>query len=313
MFSTKSNDFKTTIGGSALIEGIMMRGPTKSAIAVRGKDGLVIKEETFTPLKDKYPILGWPVIRGVVGFGVSMSAAMKALTYSAEVSGIEESESKFDKWLTEKFGETAVMKFITGFAMVLGVALAVALFIVLPAFLAGLYVNHIGELGGWRAAFEGGIRLLLFFLYILLVSRMSDMKRVFAYHGAEHKTIHCYEAGDELTLENVRKHSRFHPRCGTSFLLMVMLIGVVAFIWVSNPNLFARVGLKLLMLPLVAGISYEVNRWLGRSDIILARIIRAPGLWMQKLTTQEPDDGMIEVGIEAFTRVVPAEDGADKW
>lgn len=313
VFFTKNTGFKTSIGGSALIEGIMMRGPDKSAIVVRGKDSLVTKEETFTPLKDKYPILGLPVVRGIVGFVSSLSTAMKALTFSAEAAGIEESESKFDKWLENKFGSTAVTKFVTGLAMVIGVVLSIGLFIVLPAFLAGLFTKHVAELGNWRSAFEGGVRLTLFLLYIILVSKMSDMKRVFSYHGAEHKAIHCYEAGDELTVENVRKHSRFHPRCGTSFLVMVMLIGVVAFLWVTSPNLFVRVGIKLLMLPLVAGVSYEINRYLGKHDNLFSRIVRAPGLWMQNLTTNEPDDSMIEVGIEALIKVIPNEKGADEW
>jgi len=313
VFSTKDTKFKTTIGGSALIEGIMMRGPNKQAIAVRGKDGLVIKEENITPLKDKYPILGWPIIRGVVGFGVSMGAAMKALSFSAEAAGLDESESKFEKWLENKFGNAAVMKFITVFAAIIGGLLAVGLFIVLPVFLAGLYTDYVGELGNYRAAFEGGVRLIIFFIYIVLVSQMSDMKRVFAYHGAEHKTIHCYEAGDELTVENVRKHSRFHPRCGTSFLFMVIIIGIIAFLWVTNPNIFVRVGLKLLMLPIVAGLTYEINRWLGRHNNLFSRIVRAPGIWLQKLTTKEPDDSMIEVGIEAFIRVLPEEKGTDEW
>lgn len=290
-----------------------MRGPDKTAIVVRGKDGLVIKEEKYTPVKDKYPILGLPVVRGVAAFAGSMSTAMKALTFSAEAAGIEESESKFDKWLEEKFGDTVVTKLVTGVAMVIGVALSVGLFIVLPAFLAGLFSEHVAVLGNWRAVFEGGVRLTLFIAYIVLVSKMSDMKRVFAYHGAEHKTIHCYESGEELTVENVKKHTRFHPRCGTSFLMMVMLIGIVAFLWVTSTNILVRVGLKLLMLPIVAGISYEINRYLGKHDNLLSRIVRAPGIWLQNLTTNEPDDDMIEVGIKALTLAIPDEKGADEW
>ncbi|MCL1820561.1 MAG: DUF1385 domain-containing protein [Oscillospiraceae bacterium] len=310
----KANEgFRTTIGGSALIEGIMMRGPDKSAAVVRGKDGIAVKEKKITPLKDKYPVLGWLFIRGIVGFAGSMKDAMEALTFSAEAAGIEDSESKFDKWLEEKFGGGAVTKMVTAFAAIIGVVLAVGLFIVLPAFLAGLFATHIAELGGWRAAFEGGVRLVLFLLYIILVSQMSDIKRVFSYHGAEHKTIACYEAGEELTVENVKKYSRFHPRCGTSFLFMVVIIGIVAFLWVTNTNILIRVGLKLLMLPFVAAISYEVNRFLGRHDDLFCRVVRAPGIWIQRLTTNEPDDSMIEIGIEAMNRVIPNEKGTDEW
>ncbi len=304
--------FKTTIGGSALIEGIMMRGPEKLACVVRGADGFVVKEKTLTPPSQKHKILGFPFIRGIFNFIDSMKESMEALNFSADAIPLEETESKFDKWLTEKFGNAGVQKFVTAFAMVLGVALAMGLFVVLPTWLAGL-IDTQWHLGGWRAAVEGIFRIFIFLCYLILISRMSDMKRVFAYHGAEHKTIHCYEAGEELTVDNVRRHTRMHPRCGTSFLLMVFIVGVLVFMWVPSPNLFIRVGLKLLLLPIVVGISYEINRYLGRTDHIISRIIRAPGLWLQNLTTREPDDSMIEVGIEALTLVLPAQKGADEW
>ena len=312
IFTKTDKKFKTTIGGSALIEGIMMRGPDKLAVVVRGEE-LITKEKTLNPIGKKYPVLGWPFIRGVVNFADSMKESAAALNFSVEAVPMEESQTKFEKWLEKKFGSKGLMNAVTGIAMVLGVALAVGFFIILPTFLAGLFTEHIAPLGTWRAAFEGGTRLVIFLLYIIAISKMPDMKRVFAYHGAEHKTISCYEAGEELTVENVKKHSRMHPRCGTSFLLMVIIIGILAFLWVSNPNLLVRVSLKLAMLPVVVGISYEINRWLGRNDNAFSRVIRAPGLWMQKFTTREPDDSMIEVGIEAMKLVIPAEAGSDEW
>ena len=289
-----------------------MCGPDKLAIVVRGEE-LIIKEKKLTPISKKYPVLGWPFIRGVVNFINSMKESMAALNFSAEAIPMEESESKFEKWLEEKLGSKGIMNAVTAIAMVLGVLLALGLFVVLPTFLAGLFSEHAVQLGGWRAAFEGGVRLCLFVIYIAAVSQMPDMKRVFAYHGAEHKTIFCYEAGEELTVENVKKFSRMHPRCGTSFLLMVFIIGILAFLWVSNPHLIVRVSLKLALLPVVVGISYEVNRYLGRHDNLISRIIRAPGLWLQNLTTKEPDDSMIEVGIEALKLVIPEEKGTDEW
>ena len=290
----------------------MMRGPDKLAIVVRGEE-LITKEKTLTPISKKYPVLGWPFIRGVVNFADSMKESVAALNFSVEAVPLEESESKFEKWIERKLGSKGLMNAVTATAMVLGVLLAVGFFIILPTFLAGLFAEHIAPLGGWRAAFEGGLRLCIFVAYIAAVSQMSDMKRVFAYHGAEHKTIFCYEAGEELTVENVKRFSRMHPRCGTSFLLMVIIIGVLAFLWVSSPNLLVRVALKLALLPVVVGISYEINRWLGRNDGLFSKIVRAPGLWLQNFTTREPDDSMIEVGIEAMKLVIPGEKGADEW
>ncbi|MCL2084749.1 MAG: DUF1385 domain-containing protein [Oscillospiraceae bacterium] len=315
MIDTGRN-FKTTIGGSALLEGIMMRGPDKIACVVRVSDGeLAVKEKELRPVK--HGLLKMPLIRGVVNFISALKEAFEALGFSAEVAPIEEGESRFEKWLSEKFGDSFVQKAVTGFAMVLGVLLAVALFFALPILLATLLENLLNagdmSLGGWRALFEGVLRLFIFFLYIVAISRMKDIQRVFAYHGAEHKAIHCYEAGLELTVENVKAQSRKHPRCGTSFLLMVFLIGVLAFLWVANPNPLVRIGLKLLMLPVVVAAGYEVNRLIGRYDNLACRVIRAPGLWLQGFTTNEPDDGMIEVGVDALNRVIPKEQGSDEW
>ncbi|GHV34144.1 membrane protein [Clostridia bacterium] len=291
-----------------------MRGPDKVAYVVRGADGLVVKEKDLP--KAKNPFKKIPFIRGVFGFAGSMKESFAALNFSAEVIPIEEeAESKFDKWLEKISGgdDKKLMKGVTAIAMVIAVVVALGLFVVLPIFLMGLLSNAFGDLGRWRTVFEGVLRLIILFGYIFFVSRVSDMKRVFGYHGAEHKTIHCYESGEELTVENVRRHTRFHPRCGTSFLLMVCIIGILVFLWVTSTNIFVRVGLKLLMLPVVVGISYEVNRLLGRYDNALCRVLRAPGLWLQRLTTNEPDDSMIEVGIDALKRVIPADKGSDEW
>ena len=292
----------------------MMRGPDKLACVVRGPDGLVVKEKELRPTPK---ILKVPFIRGVYGFGNAMKEAFESLSFSADIFPEEEEESKFEKWLSEKFGSKAVQKGVTVFAMVLGVVLAVGLFFALPILLSTLLENFLSAremtLGGWRALFEGVTRLLIFFLYIVFISLMKDIQRVFAYHGAEHKTIHCYEAGLELTVENTREQSRMHPRCGTSFLLMVFIIGVLAFLWVTNTNFFIRLGLKLLVLLPVVAVSYEVNRLIGRYDNLLCRFVRAPGIWLQRFTTREPDDGMIEVGIDALTRVIPADKGSDTW
>lgn len=307
----KSKTFRTTIGGQALIEGIMMRGPEKTAIAVRKPEGIVLKSDPNKLLKDKYPVVGWIFIRGVVGFVSSMAVGMKALTWSAEQFPEDEGEpGKLEKWLTAHFKNAD--KVVTGFALVLGLLLALGLFTFLPTFLGGLAAPHVGS-GLWRNLIETGIRLVLLIGYMLLVSRMKDIQRTFSYHGAEHKTIACYEAGAELTVENVRPYTRFHPRCGTSFLLTVVIISLISFMWVTFGNPIVRIALRLALLPLVVAVSYEVNRLIGRFDNPVTRFFRAPGIWMQHLTTREPDDSMLEVGIAALIAVIPAQKGADDW
>jgi uncharacterized protein YqhQ len=288
------------IGGQALIEGILMRGPNKTAMVARAPDGLRVKEKEYTPLKEKYKICALPLVRGVANFALSMSDGMRALTWSAEQATEEE----------EAGG--AGSKFAMFLGVVLGLALAVGLFTVLPSFLGGLLSVYTGS-GVRRNLVETAFRLIVLVSYMLLVSQLKDIKRVFAYHGAEHKTIACYEAGEELTLGNVRQHSRFHPRCGTSFLLMVVLISLLAFMWVTFSNLFVRVALRLSLLPLVVAAAYEVNRFVGRHDNAFTITLRAPGLWLQRITTREPDDSMLEVGISALSLVVPAEKGTDEW
>ena len=309
--------FKTMIGGQALIEGILMQGPEKKSIVVRGPEGLVIKTQRLNPLKERYPILGWPLIRGVVNFGASMVNGVKALMYSAEFFPEEEAEpSKFDQWLEKKIGSEKMEKAVIYLAVLLGVAFSVGLFILLPTFLSGLLpgvrTNYLA-----RNLLEGFLKIALFMGYMILVSRMKDMRRVFSYHGAEHKTIRCYEAQLPLTVENVRPMTRKHPRCGTSFLFVVIVVSIllssVLFSFVEVTNTFARMGLHLLLLPVIVSLTYEFNRLVGRYDNWFTRILTAPGQWMQNFTTNEPDDSMIEVGIRAFTLVLPEEQGKDKW
>ena len=305
---------KTTIGGQALIEGIMMLGPERGAIAVRNPEGeIVLKTEDRPRPSEKRKILSFPFIRGVVGLADSLKRGFAALEYSSSIAMEgEEEESKFEKWLTKKFGSGAVEKIVLGIAMVLGVGLSVGLFIFLPTILAGLLERFIhGNI--MRNLLEGGFRIIIFLAYMFAISQMKDMKRVFAYHGAEHKTIFCYEAGCELTVENVRKFSKEHPRCGTSFMFSVMIISILVFSVVSWSNMYIRLALRLVLLPVVMGISYEVNRLLGRYDNWFTRFFRAPGVWFQKFTTFEPEDDMIEVAITALSEVIPEDKESDKW
>ena len=313
MKENKSCAFKTSIGGQALIEGILMRGPKKQSIVCRTAEGIVEKVEELKVDKDKYPILGWPFIRGLFIFLSSMINGMQALMYSAELVPLEEQEEdKLDKWIKEHFPEDKATKIIIYVAVVLGIALSLFLFIFLPAFIVGLIkpltVNYVV-----RNLSEGAVRVIILLCYMKACTMMSDIKRLFSYHGAEHKTIFCYEHGKELTVENVREESRFHPRCGTSFLLVVIVVSILVNSVVRLDNSFARMGAHLLLLPIVVGISYEINRWCGRHDNWLSSFLSAPGKWLQHITTYEPDDGMIEVAIRAMELVIPEEKGSDAW
>lgn len=308
---------KTSVGGQALIEGIMMKGPKGAAVAVRTPDGTIdIDFKEQTSITKKYKILGIPVVRGVVNFIESMIFGYKCLMYSAEKSGMEDMESseenmsKLDKWISEHWSEKA-MNVITGIASVFGILLAFGLFIWLPTFLVNIIKEHVSvDLTNYRALMEGVMRIIIFIGYMAVVSLMKDIKRVFMYHGAEHKTIFCYENGLELTVENVRKQSRFHPRCGTSFMFVMIILSVLVSSAVSiiAPQLrdvtIVWMAVKILILPFVMGLGYEFIRYAGRHDNIVVRILAAPGLWMQRLTTKEPDDDMIEVGIAAFKAVI---------
>ena len=296
--SEKNNEnvcFRTMIGGQALIEGIMMRGPDKQAIVCRTKDGLTEKVEPLRLIKDRHPALGWPFIRGLVTFADSMLKGMKALSYSASLLPEDEQEepTKFDLWLEKKLGSEKAEKAIIGFAAFLGVCLAVALFLFLPTFIAGFIPGVEGHYT-LRSLLEGAIKIVIFLVYLWLCSRMKDMKRLFAYHGAEHKTIFCYEKGLPLTVENVRPQSRFHPRCGTSFLLVVIVLGIFVGLLIQIDNTLLRFALRLLLLPVIVCVAYELNRWAGLHDRnIVSRIFTWPGKQLQHLTTNEPYDGMI--------------------
>ena len=311
--NNQQEKFKTMIGGQALIEGIMMRGPEKQSIVVRAPEGLVVKTEDLKLVAKKHPILGWPLIRGVVNFGASMANGIKALMYSADFYPEEEGEpSKFDQWLEKKIGSEKMEQFVIYLSLVLGLGLAVGLFVLLPTFLAGLIPGLHGNYFV-RNLVEGLLKIVLFMGYLILVSQMKDMKRVFSYHGAEHKTIRCYEAQLPLTVENVRPMTRKHPRCGTSFLMVVICISILVGAVIRVDNTLARMGIHLLLLPVIVAISYEFNRLVGRYDNWLTRILTAPGQWMQNFTTQEPDDFMIEVAIKALEEVLPSQEGADQW
>ena len=312
--------FRTSIGGQALIEGILMRGPEKQAIVVRRPDGgMEVKVEELKLIKERYPVLGLPLIRGGVTFLDSMYKGVKALMYSAEFYPEEEEEepSKFEVWLEQKLGSEAFGKAIIALAVVLGVGFSVALFFLLPTLLTGLLQKVIPMNKLVVSLMEGLVRILIFLAYLILCSRMKDMKRVFSYHGAEHKTIFCYERRLELTVENVREMPRHHPRCGTSFLFVVIFVAILVhaalFSLITPPNILVRMLLQLLTLPIIVGISYEFNRYAGGHDNRLTRLLTAPGLWMQNFTTYEPDDSMIEVAIEALRQVLPRSEGQDAW
>lgn len=317
------------IGGQALIEGLMMRGPQKDAIVVRGKEGLTV-EVSDRKVRPKTSPLTWPIIRGPVSFFDAQICGVKALMRSADLSPeqAEETPSKFDQWLEKKLGDKKFQQLLVGFAVAMGLGLSIVLFFLIPMIL-GSFFDHWIESTLLLNLVEGVIRIALFCVYIILVSRMGEMKRVFAYHGAEHKTIRCYEAGLPLTVENVRQQTRLHPRCGTSFLLVVMIISILLFSVASSlllaviPALAAMHGsflyrlimitFKLLLLPLVVAFSYEINRWVGRHDNWFTHALSAPGMLFQKFTTNEPDDSMIEVGITALEAVLPEHEGDDRW
>ena len=322
--------FKTMIGGQALIEGIMMRGPEKDAIVCRTKDGLDVKVSD-RKLPKEGSALKWPLIRGVVNFFDSQVTGVRALLHSADLSpesDVEEKPSKFELWMEKKLGNERFQQFLIYSAAVLGVLMCIGLFFLLPMIVSEFFTGII-ESQVVIHLIEGLVRMAIFMAYMVLVSRMEEMKRLFAYHGAEHKTIRCYEARLPLTVENVRVQTRMHPRCGTSFLLVVMILSILVFTVAVSillevfPALAALEGtflfrlikivFKLLLLPLVVAIAYEINRWVGRHDNTFSRILTGPGLWMQNFTTNEPDDSMIEVAIAAVKAVLPEQEGADAW
>ena len=322
--------FKTMIGGQALIEGIMMRGPEKDAIVCRGRDGLTVEVSNRKVIREGSP-LKWPLVRGVYNFFDAQVTGVKALLRSADLSPDEEfseEPSKLDRWLEEKLGNEKFQKFVIGTAAFMGMALSIVLFFLLPMIIGGFFDGIVKSTVGINLI-EGVVRMVIFMIYRIAISRMGEMKRVFAYPGAEHKTIRCYEAQLPLTVENVRVQTRMHPRCGTSFLLVVMILSILVFsVAVSAllevfPALAALEGtfrfrlikivFKLMLLPLVVSVAYEINRWVGKYDNVFTSILTAPGLWMQNFTTNEPDDSMIEVAITAVNAVLPEQEGADAW
>ena len=304
---------KTSIAGQALIEGILMRGPKKTAIVCRkpGEEMVVKEEPTGTMSHGAWARL--PIVRGVVSFWDSMKFGMSALMYSADFfdEGEQVEPSKFDKWLEAHFDEDKLEKVMMGFALVLGICMPIGLFILLPTFLAGFLGDNLPSVA--RNLIEGCFRICIFLAFIYITSKQKDVHRTYMFHGAEHKTIACYEAGKELTVENVRTCSRLHPRCGTSFLFMVMIISILFFSLFSWSNVWVRMLTRLALLPVVAGISYEINRFAGRHDNVLTNLLRKPGLALQRLTTAEPTDDMMEVAIEAMNRVIPENEGEDNW
>lgn len=309
---SESNIRPTSIGGQAVMEGVMMRGKRMYAMAVRRPDnGIEMVHEDITPLSDKYPFWGWPIFRGIASFGSSLVLGMKILTKSAEIAGDEvpdenEKPGKFEQFLIDKFGDK-LMDYVMYFSVILSLGISMLLFLWLPVWISHFALGFIGDNTWILGVLEGFVKIFVFIAYILLISRSKEIQRVFAYHGAEHKTINCYEHNEELTVENVRKHTRLHKRCGTSFLLIVMLISMIVFIFVRVDTVWIRFGYKILFVPLIAGISYEVIRWAGRSESVLVSIVSFPGICMQKLTTAEPDDAQIETAIAAMQEVLRSE------
>ena len=316
MAENKQGTFRTTIGGQALIEGILMRGPEKDAIVIRAPEGLVTKVTERKFIKDKFPILGWPIIRGMATFLSSIVTGVKALMFSADYFPDDENAqpSKFDQWLEKHVPAEKLQSVLVAFSVVLSLGMTLVLFMLLPTFVAGLFHAKSAAL---HNLIEGVVKVLIFLAYLILCSKQKDVRRVFCYHGAEHKTIFCYEAGLPLTVENARIQPKHHPRCGTSFLFVVIIVSIlvssIVFPYINWQNIWVRIGVKLLLLVPVVGITYEFNRAVGAHDNKLTRILSAPGMWMQNFTTNEPDDSMLEVAIEAMKLVLPAEQGKDKW
>lgn len=308
-----------SVGGQALMEGIMMNGPEGKAIALRLPDGSIsVEKKTFTSIKDKNKFFGIPMVRGIVNFVEALIFGYKCLMESAEKTGMdveeEENMSKLDRWISDHFGEK-MMKVIGAISMVLGFALAFALFVWMPSFLFDAINKLTGErITMLRTIFEGLLRIIIFVIYMFAVSKMKEIKRVYMYHGAEHKSIFCYESGEEMTVENVRKQSRFHPRCGTSFIFVMIILSILAssVVALAFPSLTqirpVWICVKLLIMPIVMGLGYEFIRYAGKHDNLFVKILSAPGLWMQRITTAEPDDSMIEVGIAAINAVIPHND-----
>lgn len=319
MKNKDKNIHATSIGGQAVIEGVMMRGPKDIAIAVRIPEGTItVDKRPVSPVVRNNKFFKMPIIRGVVAFFESMVIGVSALMYSAEFFDIEVEggedykPSKFEAFLEKVFGEKLKTALIY-FSIFLSLIFGIGLFIVFPNLAVGFTKQIMPSGTIAKNIVEGIVRIAIFVIYILLVSKMKDIQRVFEYHGAEHKSIHCYEHEEELSVENVKKYSRLHPRCGTSFLLIVMVISIIVFSFLKWGSPLYRIGTRLLLLPLVAGLSYEIIKYAGRHDNTLTRIISWPGMMLQKLTTREPDDSQIEVAIAALNGVQTGDKEEDKW
>ena len=320
----------TSIGGQAVIEGVMMRGPHKTAVAVRKPDGEIIIDEKPTKKFGKWTKI--PIVRGVISFVTSMVIGVQALTFSASFFDIEETEEEKKKREekeakkaqnvkknkeSKKEGtkeDNALSPTLLAVSVTLSICLSVGMFIVLPNLVSNFVVHDREQNPILYNFVESIVKIAIFLGYLALVSQMKDIKRTFEYHGAEHKTIFCYENGEALTVENVKKYQRFHPRCGTSFLLFVMIVSIIVFSLVGvYKNPFINLGLRLLLLPLVAGISYEIIKFAGRSKNKCVTWLNAPGKWLQRLTTREPDDSQIEVAIASLKEVIPENKDDDIW
>lgn len=326
--SEKKADKKTTVGGQALIEGIMMKGVSVGAMAVRKKDGTIQVDEWELPEKKWFNKA--PIVRGCFNFVQTLKEGWSCMNKSMEISGMmdddDEPQSKLDIWIEKHFGDKAygVIGGIISFLMIVAMLFV---FLFVPSWLFSFIERAAGEtdVSGWKAAFEGVLKLILFVAYMAVIAQMKDIKRTYEYHGAEHKTIACYEAGKPLTVENIKPMVRFHPRCGTSFIIITLLVSILVYSlipinpaewWAIENNALAallRVLIKLPLLPIVVGISYELIKLAGRYTNIFTKIISAPGLWMQRLTTREPDNSQIEVAIAAVTPCLPKEGEDDNW
>ncbi len=309
MANEKKSCSYTSIGGQALIEGIMMRGPKKSAMAVRDPKGEIVLEEWETEVSARGKFFKLPIVRGVFNFIDSMKSGYRCLMRSAEIAFPEETEKELTE--KEKKKESALMSFAMTLGVVLGIALSIGLFMYLPAQLFSWLAKAVPALDNdlVRSVFEGVFRLILFVGYMSAMCLMKDMRRTFQYHGAEHKTIFCYEAKLPLTVENVRAQRRFHPRCGTSFLILMLIVGIIISMFIKVDNPLLRTVVKLALLPITMGIGYELIKFCGKHDNVLTRIIAAPGLWLQRITVHEPDDSMIECAIRAMEAVIPENEG----
>lgn len=303
------------VGGQAVLEGVMMKSGDRCSLAVRTPDGGVsLDNSTFTSLRSKYKICSLPLIRGCVSMVEQLKLSMDMLTRSAEMQGVDldEPESKFEKWLTEKLGDN-LMKVVTAIGMVLGFALGIGLFFFLPTLTAKgldwLSGGFIGRFAVLRSGVEGIIRMAIFVAYMWLVSLMPDIRRTYEYHGAEHKSVACFEKGLELTPANARNCTRFHPRCGTSFIFVMLIISIVVNSFLVWDNILIRVASKILTLPLIVGLGFEFIRYAGAHDNVFTRIVSAPGLWMQRITTREPDDTQLEIALTALKNAIPEEFG----